>query len=185
MSDLQTILPPNASPLEIALDQALAIQLDKLPAPARDYWNADVIPLASLPWLAWGVGLRRWNTDWPEAVQRAVVRTAMPTARKGGTVKSVRDVVAAFGGAIAIREWWELTPMGEPGTFSIVLTLTGQDGEAATAGYVADVIAEIERVKPVSRHFIFEQGLSLAGSFVAQAGFRAVTYRRLEFHQAV
>lgn len=184
MSDAQTILPPNASPLEIALDQALASQLDKLPAPARDYWNADVIPLATLPWLAWGVGLRRWNSEWPEAVRRAVVRNAIPTARRAGTVRSVRDVVASFGGAIAIREWWELTPQGEPGTFSIVLTLSGQDGEAASAAYVADVIAEIDRTKPVSRHFTFQQGLSIAGGFVAQAGFRAVAYRRLELQQA-
>jgi phage tail P2-like protein len=181
MSDPQTILPPNAAPLEIAIDQALARQLDKLPAPARDHWDADRIPVDALPWLAAYVGVRRWNAEWPEAVRRTLVRNALPNARFTGTVKSVRDKVAAFGGTIAIREWFELTPRGDPGTFAVVLTLSGADGEAASAAYVNDVIAEIEMTKPVSRRFTFTQGLSLFGGFVAQGAAHAMTYRRLDF----
>lgn len=180
----ETLLPPNASRLEKALDRALGRQLDALPTPVRDAWNADVIPLETLPWLAWGVGKRTWNSEWPESVRRSIVRTAIPTARRMGSVKSVRDIVAAFGGSLAIREWWQLTPKGEPFTFSIVLTLNGQTGEAVTARFVEEVVAEIERAKPARAHFTFTQGLSFAGAMAAQGGLRPVVIRRMEFEQA-
>ena len=179
-----TLMPPNASALEIALDRALARQLDSLPLPVRDAWNADVIQLDSLPWLAWGLGRRTWNTEWSAAVRRSIVKTAIPTARRMGSVRSVREVVAAFGGSLAIREWWQLTPMGEPFTFSIVLTLNGEGGESASAQFVEEVVAEIERAKPARAHFTFTQGLSSAGGFGMAGGAQATVYRRLEFEQA-
>ena len=184
MSDFQSLLPPNATPIERALEKALGERMDALPTPVRDVWNADVIPLATLPWLAWGVGKRSWNAEWPEAVRRNIVKTAIPTARRMGSVQSVRDVVAAFGGSLAIREWWELSPKGPPFTFSIVLTLNGQSGEAATARFVEEVVAEIERAKPARAHFTFTQGLSLAGAMSAVGAMRPVVIRRLQLEQA-
>ncbi|ASE41136.1 phage tail protein I [Brevundimonas vesicularis] len=180
----ETLLPHNATRLERALEQALATRLDALPVPIKDTLNADVIPVASLPWLGYSFGLRTWNADWPEMVRRSVVKNAIPTARRKGSVQSVRDVVAAFGGSLAIREWWELTPKGSPFTFSIVLTLNGQSGEPVTARFVEEVVAEIERAKPARAHFTFTQGLSFAGGFAVQGGVRPTTIRRLEFEQA-
>lgn len=184
MSDPVTLLPSSASRLEKALDRALARRLGDLPLPVRDAWNADVVALEHLPWLAWGVGKRTWNSEWPEAIRRALVRTAIPTARRMGSVRSVRDVVAAFGGALAIREWWELEPKGEPFTFSIVLTLNGATGEAVTARFVEEVVAEIGWAKPARAHFTFTQGLSFGGSFNVAGGVRPTVIRRLEFEQA-
>lgn len=182
MSD--TILPPNASTLARAIDEAFATRLDALPVPVKDTLNADVIPVATLPWLAYSFGRRNWNAEWPEAVRRAVVRNAIPTARRMGTVRSVRDIVAAFGGSLAIKEWWELTPRGEPFTFTIVLTLTGADGEAASAEYVEEVIAEITHAKSLRSHFTFTQGFSAVAGIGVAGGAQAMTYRRLELEQA-
>ncbi len=182
MSDV--LLPPNASGLARAIDAALATRLDNLPVPIKDTLNADVIPVATLPWLAYSFGRRNWNAAWPEAVRRAVVRNAIPTARRLGTVRSVHDIVADFGGALAIREWWELTPKGPPFTFSIVLTLNGQTGETASAAFVDEVIAEIEQAKPVRAHFTFTQGLAFAGQIEAAGALRPVIIRRMEFEQA-
>jgi phage tail P2-like protein len=183
MSDPQTLLPSSASRLEKALERALARQLAELPTPIRDAWNADVIELEQLPWLAWGVGKRTWNAEWPEAIRRSIVRTAIPTARRMGSVQSVRDIVAAFGGQLAIREWWELSPKGPPFTFSIVLTLNGQTGEAVTARFVEEVVAEISRAKPARAHFTFTQGLSFAGAAAIAGGVRPTVIRRLELEQ--
>lgn len=180
----ETLLPPNATRLERALEKALATRLDALPVPIKDTLNADVIPVASLPWLGYSFGLRTWNADWPEMVRRSVVRNAIPTARRKGSVQSVRDVVEAFGGSLAIREWWQLTPMGPPFTFSIVLTLNGQSGEPVTARFVEEVVAEIDRAKPARAHFTFTQGLSFAGGFAVQGALRPVVIRRMEFEQA-
>ncbi len=184
MSEPLTLLPSSATRLEKALDRALARRLDELPLPVRDAWNAEVIALDSLPWLAWGVGKRTWNAEWPESIRRALVRTAIPTARRMGSVQSVRDVVAAFGGALAIREWWEMEPKGEPFTFSIVLTLNGATGEAVTARFVEEVVEEIRWAKPARAHFTFTQGLSFAGSIQVVGAVRPTVIRRMEFEQA-
>lgn len=184
MTDFVSLLPPNATALELALERALGRRIDALPTPIRDVWNADVIPLETLPWLAWGVGMRSWNAEWPAAVRRSVVKNAIPNARRMGTVQSVHDIVRAFGGSLVLREWWELTPRGEPFTFSIVLTLNGEGGETASARFVEEVIAEVNRTKPARAHFTFTQGLSAAGGFAVQGAARAVVYRRLDFEQA-
>lgn len=184
MTDFVSLLPPNATDLEKVIERALGRRIDALPAPVRDVWNADVIPLATLPWLAWGVGMKSWNADWSEAVRRSVVRNAIPTARRMGSVQSVHDVVRAFGGSLVLREWWELTPMGEPFTFSIVLTLNGEGGETTSARFVEEVIAEVTRAKPARAHFTFTQGLSAAAGVAVQGGVRPTVYRRLNFEQA-
>lgn len=183
MTDPVSLLSSSASPLAKALDRAFARRLAEIPNPVRDAWNADRIDIDLLPWLAWGLGQRTWNSDWPEAVRRALVRNAIATARHMGSVQSVHDVVAAFGGALSIREGWELDPP-QPYRFSIVLTLNGQSGEPVSARYVQDVIAEVRRVKPTRAHFDFTQGLSFAGSIQVVGAVRPTVIRRMEFEQA-
>lgn len=183
MTDPVTLLPSSAARLAKAMDRALARRLAEIPNPIRDVHDADRIDIDLLPWLAWERGLRTWNTDWPEAVRRALVRNAIQTARHMGSVQSLHDVVAAFGGALSIREGWELDPP-QPYRFSIVLTLNGQTGETASARYVEEVIAEVRRVKPARAVFDFTQGLSFAGSIQVVGAVRPTVIRRMEFEQA-
>lgn len=185
MSEFRSLLPPNATALELALERALGRRLDSLPTPVRDAWNADAIDLAALPWLAWGVGMRSWNAAWPAAVRRQLVKTAIPRARRMGSVASVRAVVNAFGGSLVFREWWETTPRGEPHTFSLVLNLSDGAGGDPSAEFVEDVVREITRAKPARSHFTITQGLRLVGGVGVVGAVRAVVYRRLEFTGAV
>jgi len=85
------------------------------------------------------------------------------------------------GANIALREWFEQTPRGLPGTFDVVLTVSGRNGEAPTAALVADVIAEIDRTKPVRAHYTFTQGFSMQGTQRIAAAVRSALYRRLSF----
>lgn len=133
-----------------------------------------------LPWLAWGMGVEAWRSDWPEHIKRAIVRNSVEVQRRRGTIKSVRDTVSAFGGAISIREWWQTTPMGQPHTFELVFTMSGQDGEQASAAFVQDVIAEVSRVKPARSHFTFIQGITAQASIKLAAVGRPVAYARLD-----
>lgn len=180
---VQTLLPPNASAVERAVEAATA-RIDEVPTPLRELWNADTCPRALLPWLAWGLGLRTWSSDWPEGVQRARVKAAIPIARRQGTVRSVREVVESFGGGVALREWWQSSPPGTPHTFSVVLTLSGQGGAPATAQFVADVVEEVRRTKPARSHFTFTQGLQAASGIAVIGGARAAIYRRLQLAEA-
>lgn len=180
---MNDLLPPNASPLERAFSQVTA-RLGEVPTPQRDLWNPDTCPVELLPWLAWTLSIDAWNSEWPEHVKRQLVRTAIDIQRRKGTADSVRKVVAAFGGFVQLREWWQMEPPGIPHTFEMVLTISGQNGAPATAKYVDEVIAEVARTKPVRSHFTFTQGVQAIGGVGVVAGARAAVYRRLQL-QAV
>ncbi|WP_374365927.1 phage tail protein I [Stutzerimonas sp.] len=181
MSDQPSLLPPNASPLERKLEQA-TLRLGTMAVPLRDLWNPDTCPARLLPWLAWTLSLDSWQPYWPEAVKRQRIRSAVEIQRRKGTAKSVRDVVRAFGSSLALREWWQLEPKGTPHTFEVVLTLGA--GVPNTAAYQQDVIAEIERTKPVRSHFTFTLGLAATGGLGLAGATRPVIYRRIQCSEA-
>ena len=113
-------------------------------------------------------------------MKRARIATAIEIQRRKGTAKSVRDVVAAFGGYVAIREWWQTDPPGEPHTFSLVLNLGTLTGELTSAAYVDAIIAEVVRTKPARSHFTFTQAVEAAGR-VGVTGFaRPMIYARVQ-----
>ncbi|TAA26569.1 phage tail protein I [Pseudoxanthomonas winnipegensis] len=175
-----TLLPPNATTAERSLEAATS-RLADVPVPLRSLWNADTCPAALLPWLAWGLGIDAWKDYWPEYVKRARIRAAIDIQRRKGTAESVRTVVQSFGGAVDLREWHQQQPPGVPHTFQMVLTVTGQGGAESTAGFVDDVIAEVERTKPVRSHFTFTQGLAAAAAVAVVAVARPVLYRQMQF----
>jgi phage tail P2-like protein len=173
------LLPPNASALERAIDVTGARAFD-LPVALRDLWNPSTCPVDLLPYLAWGLSLDSWSPDWPEAVRRERVRRAIPIQRRKGTAQSVRDVIASFGGAVAIREWWQTAPRGAPHTFALVLNVSAADGAPADAAFVDAIIAEVHRTKPVRSHFTFTQGVDARGAIRTIGVVRPVTYARLD-----
>lgn len=176
-----TLLPPNTAPGTRAVAASLA-RISDVPVPLRTLWNPYTCPAALLPWLAWALSIDAWKSYWPEGVKRERVAQAIAIQRKKGTAQSVRDVVQSFGGSVQLREWWQQQPPGVPHTFDMWLTLTGQGGAAASAQFVDDVIAEVERTKPVRSHFTFTQGLNAANKVGVFAVARAVIYRRMQFN---
>ncbi len=174
-----SLLPPNASALERAIEQATA-RMTELPVPLRQLVNPDTCPIDLLPYLAWALSLDSWSSDWPDQVKRTRVRRAMEIARSKGTAESVRAVVESFGGGVALREWWQMTPPGEPYTFELIVTLTGAGGTPASAAFADAVINEVRRTKPVRSHFTFTQGVSLSGQVGVIAAARPTTFRRLQ-----
>ena len=179
----KSLLPPNTTPQERALEATLA-RISDVPVPLRQLYNADTCPINLLPWLAWQLSIDSWKPYWSETVRRARVRSAMTIHRQKGTAKSVKDVVAAFGGAILLREWWQKTPIGKPHTFDLLITLTGAGGQTATAAFVDDVIAEVTRTKPVRSHFTFTQGIHTRTAIAIVTGLRPVIYARLNLTEA-
>jgi len=172
-----TLLPPGSTPLERALEQVAAGLLD-IPTPVRSVWSPDDAPVDLLPWLAWGLSLDNWSSDWTQAIKRARVRNAIPIARQKGTAGSVRAVVASFGGSVAIREWWQQEPRGVPHTFGLVLNLENE-GAPASAAFVDQVIAEVRRAKPARSHFTFTQGVTARAGIGLVAVARPTIFARL------
>lgn len=175
-----SLLPPNATELERALEQAMA-RLASPAIPLRELVDPDACPLDLLPYLAWALSIDSWSSDWPESVKRARVRHAIAIQRSKGTANSVREVVESFGGSVALREWWETTPPGDPHTFALSVVLSGEDGETATAAFADAVIQEVNRTKPVRSHFTYTLGLNFARALGVVGGLRIGTFTRLTF----
>lgn len=165
------LLPNNATEAERALEQTLAAR-GEIPLPIRSVWSAQDCPAELLAWLAWGLSLDDWDAAWPESLKRARIAAAIPVQRRKGTAQSVRDVVAAYGGSIAVREWWETTPPGDPHTFA--LTVFGGNAETVDA-----LAADIDRTKPLRSRFTFTQAETGTAGVAVIAGFRPVAYLRL------
>jgi phage tail P2-like protein len=141
-------LPPNTTPLERALATACA-RIDALAVPVRTVRNPDTCPVALLPFLAWECSVDRWDDAWPEALQRAAIKAAYYIHKHKGTIAAVRRVVEALGYRITITEWWQTTPLGEPGTFQLEVGVLESGITDAMYGEMERLIAD---AKPVSRH---------------------------------
>ena len=92
-----SLLPPNASAFEQAMELATA-RIGDVPVPFAPLWDPETCPVDLLPYLAFALSIDSWSPDWPEALKRARVRTAIDIQRHKGTVQSVRDIIALFGG---------------------------------------------------------------------------------------
>src|SRR5262245_44884791 len=133
---MTSLLPPNATPLERALEMLMAERLGDIDTPLREVWSAETCPEELLPWLAWALSVDQWSADWPLHIRRARVATAIAIQRIKGTARSVVDVVSSFGGEVVVREWFERTPPGDPHTFDLTVTLGGQSAGAPTAEFI-------------------------------------------------
>ncbi|MBV8973104.1 MAG: phage tail protein I [Sphingomonadaceae bacterium] len=166
---MASLLPPNATQTELSLEAAAA-RVGDVPVPIRSLWNPATCPVAFLPWLAWALSVDTWNPDWAEATKRARIATAIDVQRHKGTLKAIRAVVAVFGGAVSIREWWQQSPAGVPHTFDVVLDVGYVGGQPPSAQLIDDVVTAIDRAKPARSHF----GFALAIDAVVREGLIAV-----------
>jgi len=181
---MNSLLPPNATPLERATEQVMA-RLSRIHLPLADLWNPDTCPVPFLPWLAWAVSVDHWQATWPESIKRQLIRSALGVARHKGTVASLRAVIANFGGSMHLVEWWQTDPPGAAHTFELILTLSGQDGSPTSAAFVDEVIAAVRRVKPARSHFTFTQGLQAHAQIQLVSAARPAVHRRLTLKEAV
>jgi len=164
----ETLLPPNATAAERAMDMAAA-RIESVPAPARHMWNPDTCPASLLPWLAWAFSVDGWDPNWSEAQKRATIKASYSVHRRKGTVGAVRRALAALGLNVTIVEWWQQTPKGDPYTFKISIT-TNQGG--ATADDMAKVMDVVNAAKNIRSHLA---SVALEVNSVASMYFGAIT----------
>lgn len=145
MSDL---LPANATALERALAQVMA-EIQAIPVPVRDIWNADTIPAVALPWLAWAYSVDEWDINWSEAQKRETVRRALAVQKIKGTIGAVRQALGALGIDAQVQEWFAQLPAGDPYTFK--LWLTAEQTPVDEAG-IAAALAVVAATKNLRSH---------------------------------
>lgn len=119
MSDL-TLLPPNATSLERALDK-ISARIEQIPIPIRDLWNPETCPTEFLPWLAWSYSVDEWNTGWTEAQKRRSIANSIIVHKHKGTIGAIQDALSSIGVELSVMEWFNQVPMGQPYTFEILI----------------------------------------------------------------
>lgn len=173
---MSNLLPPNSTDLEHNVADIIE-RVTALPTPMRDLWNPTTCPAELLPWLAWSLSVDNWQPYYDEQTKRQTIRSAVAVQRKKGTAYAVRTAVASFGAGVSIREWWQTSPQGTPHTFELIVV--AGSGAANNAQLQNDIVAEVNRVKPVRSHFTLTAGLAALGSVGLFSAARPVLYRRL------
>lgn len=168
----------HATAIEKSAESVASSRLGEIDVRIRDLWDPDTCPIELLPWLAWAFSVGGWKDYWGEKEKRDAIKLAVQIARKRGTRKSVDDVVKPFGANVAVREWWEREPVGQPHTFDVVVEFAG--GEV-TLQMQQDVAAEIKKVKPARSHFTLSVGLQAAGAVNVVGAVRVAAFSRMEF----
>lgn len=156
---VETLLPPNATAFERSLEQAMAPAGDRRPIFIDTLWRPFDVPVEVLPFLAWGLGVRRWDPAWPEAVRRQAVADAIAVHRTRGTLGAVKAALDGVGAIYDIDE----RPNGEAFRMKISVrnsnTLLGNTDPDVMRGYIDDA-------KRYSVHYDLEFLSSLDCSFV-------------------
>lgn len=145
---INPLLPNGSSELEknaaIALQEAL-----RNPNVIADLINPKRCPEKLLPYLAWAFSVDKWDERWSEDIKRIAILNAFQIHKNKGTLSAIKRVVEPIGYLSEIKEWWQTTPQGTPGTFELTV-------EVSETGLNKDTYKELTRlvddVKPVSRH---------------------------------
>ncbi|VVT07398.1 phage tail protein I [Erythrobacter sp. EC-HK427] len=149
-----TLLPPNATTYERAIESAAAGELAEVPTPLRDLWNPATCPLGLLPFLAWGVSVDFWDANWTEAEKRAAVASAIADQRCKGTRASLRQVLDRFDPLIGLVEWFEDKANLAAHTFRLELPAPSVSAVTYDEALVEALLRDIAKVKPLRSHML-------------------------------
>lgn len=98
-----SLLPPNATPLERAIEQTQARGTD-IPIQLGSIWNSDICPEALLPWLAWSLCITDdygWSLCVTAQQKRDLIKRATILHHKKGTPWALCEALRAVGFADA------------------------------------------------------------------------------------
>lgn len=151
MPDLPSLLPPAATLLERAAEQAMT-RIGGIDLPLGDLWNPATCPAEFLPWLGWGLSIDFWDTDWTVAEKRAAILTTLQLQKAKGTRQSLRAVLDRFDPLIALVEWFEADPVMAPHTIRLELPLPADSAVVYDEALVLALLRDIAQVKPVRVH---------------------------------
>ena len=160
----QSLLPANSRPLEHALAGATA-KLEPIPVPFDTIWDVDTAPDSLLPYLAYACSVDEWNDNWTDDTKREVIKNSLWVHERKGTLGAVKRALLAMKYDATVIEWFQKSPRGKAGTFSIEVH--------PTTGIIADNIlqirAVIDAVKRLSAHYDVYLGFTLPATIGAYA----------------
>ncbi len=181
---MNSLLPPNATPLMRALEAGATLRPDiDVGALADAVADPMTAPAFLLPWLAYGESVDAWDADWSEADKRAAIANSIAFHRRKGTRASVQEVLSRFDQLAKLVEWHEVSPRRPTNTFDVIVPMVLPDGTApggrrSTADFADAIVREISRVKPLREHMRLVQEIRAAGAVGITGVVRAFAYTR-------
>ena len=94
---MSTLLPPNSSPIERAIEAATALGIDLR---ISDLWNPAKCPDSALPWLAWALHVsdsEGWKLAATTEQKRSLISKSIALHQKKGTPWSIKEALKAAG----------------------------------------------------------------------------------------
>lgn len=179
-----SILPANLADLERELDAALA-RIGLVEIPIATLWDPWQCPLDVLPYLAWAVSVDMWRTDWSEQTKRRVVAGSLDLHRIKGTRPAVLKALESIGLNAELTEWFEESPKGRPGTFSLIAWV---NDNLSQAGFLSEALYDqlytvIDNAKNTRSHYTFKVGAKFGPNQLITAS--AATSTALSRHGAI
>ena len=163
MTDI-SLLPNNSRPLEREL-ATLTARIETIPAPFEQIWNADNCPADYLPFLAFAWSVDEWNDAWSIETQRSVIRNSIWVHQRKGTLGAVKRALSAMNYETSVIEWFDKSPKGAPGTFSIQVSPKG----SIITDSVRQIKAVVDAVKRLSAHYDIYFGTTTEATIAAYA----------------
>lgn len=171
-----SLLPPNATPLQRALEQVEAARMDAIVAANAGLWDAWSCPLAVLPWVAaLHFSVDVWDPAWPESRQRAVAAASLEIHRHKGTRAAMDGAIAALGLQAQVVEWFQDAPAGAPYTFRVAVRLGDRTWTRADADVLGATIAAAKNLRSwlTALRVTLPRGVGVYVGVAAQARVRA------------
>ncbi|MDQ8998152.1 phage tail protein I [Acinetobacter baumannii] len=141
------LLPPNATDFENKIVETSA-QITELNADLSSLIRIDDAPSDFLSILAWQFSVDRWQDDWPDEIKRKQIKNSIKVHSHKGTNYALRQIVESFGFSLIIHEWWQESPMNEPGTFQITIDTNGKTLSERDEKTLVDLLKD---AKPLTR----------------------------------
>ncbi|MDA4982286.1 phage tail protein I [Acinetobacter baumannii] len=141
------LLPPNTTAFEKKIVETTA-KTTELNTNLSSLIRVDDAPADFLSILAWQFSVDRWQDDWSDEVKRAQIKNSIKVHTYKGTNFALRSIVESFGYSLTIHEWWQESPMNEPGTFQITIETNGR---ALTEKTSKTLVELLQDAKPLTR----------------------------------
>ncbi|MFW2151861.1 phage tail protein I [Acinetobacter gyllenbergii] len=141
------LLPPNTTTFEKRVIETTS-KSTVLNADLSRLVRVDDAPEDFLSILAWQFSVDRWQEDWPDEVKRAQIKNSIKVHTYKGTNFALRSIVESFGYSLTVHEWWQETPMNEPGTFQLTIETNGRALSEKTSKTLVELLND---AKPLTR----------------------------------
>ncbi|WP_336164371.1 phage tail protein I [Acinetobacter sp. 85] len=141
------LLPSNTTAFEKKIVETTS-KTSELNTNLSSLIRIDDAPADFLSILAWQFSVDRWQDDWPDEVKRAQIKNSIKVHTYKGTNYALRSIVESFGYSITIHEWWQESPMNEPGTFQITIDTNGRALTEKTSKTLVELLND---AKPLTR----------------------------------